>query len=936
MAIFPRPQLSLGALLFCLLFVGKLCAQVDTTRNESLLIEGQDTLRLTSDRLDSLNVALFDSTAVLDTTVADTLIPRDPKQALQDSLKEISELKSAITYKARDSIVFDFKKNMLFLYGAVEMNYESIVLKAERVRVEWEIQTMFAEGVEDSTGQLVGTPEFTEGGQTYNAREMSYNFKSQKGIVRGGRTTQADGYVIGNVAKRQPDGSFHIRRGAFTTCDAEHPHFRIQSSKLKIIPDDKIVSGPLNLVVGNFPLPVALPFGFFPNKKERTNGLLLPQYGEAPDRGFFLQGLGYYVGLNDYIDLEIRGDIYTKGGWQIAGASRYRKLYQYNGSVNVQYGIQRFGESRDGFTDPDFTESRGWKLRWNHTQPINPNTNFNANVNISSTRFLRQISFDQGDVLTNNLNSSVSFTKTFANSPFSMTLGMNHSQDVNKNLVSVELPSLNLQMNRRSPFRGIREGDMPEALNAIGVTDFLKNLGINYNLTARNQLSNVPDSSFFDVLFNPADSIEIFDETDSVFVRVPARQYISNGLRHQSSVSTNIRVLNYINVSPGFSYNEYWYFETLQRVYNRAEGTTEDFNVPGFAAARDYNFNISANTTFYGLYELLGSRRERKIRQQIIPTIGYNFRPDFAEERFGYYREVQSNRNGDTQTYNRFQNGTFGSPSQGESRSMNFGINNVFEMKYRKKESYEEDFPEEEDKYERVRLLDALGVSSSYNFAADSFRLQPFNLTARTQLLNNKLNINAGASLDPYVLEGDIEDPNDAGRRVDRLVWNETGGLGRITRANVSLTTSLRSTEFGKNKEGEEQDEAGDDFRQDLNQVFNYVDFEIPWSLRLSYNLQYSKPNLLEPTITQTARIGGDFNFTEKWKIGFQSGYDFRAKEVTLTTLNIYRDLHCWEMSFQVTPFGPLQSYSLAINVKSSTLKDLRLTRRNDWQNRRP
>ncbi|MDX2245984.1 MAG: putative LPS assembly protein LptD [Bacteroidia bacterium] len=852
--------------------------------------------------------------------------PSDPRQIYLDSLEAASDLKAEVTYKAADSIVFDVDQGILFLYENAELNYDEIGLKAKEVRVDIDKQTLYANGTTDSLGTYLGAPEFTQSGETYMSRAISYNFKTQKGRVVEGRMVESEGFVLAEVAKYHPDGTFHGQNGKYTTCDAEDPHYFIRSRKLKMLPDDKLISGPLNLVIAGFPIPVVVPFGFVPNKKGQKNGLILPQYGEAQDRGFFLRNMGYYWGINDNFDLRLEGDIYTRGGWRLGASTTYNKRYKFSGRMGFQYGVTRFNEK----TDPDFQRTAAWSVNWSHNQPIDPTARISASVNISSSnRFQREISYNQNDFFTNNLNSSVNFQKNFNNLPISFNLGVRHQQDLNKETMSLQFPELNFNMNRQTPFRGISNKNLK----------WLAQLGINYNMQARNSLETIPDTLIDDILLHPGDSLDyvVIEGGDSILTKRLGSSFYSNGMRHNASTSTTLKLFNYLNISPNFSYAEYWYTETIQKTWDSEQQKIVETPVAGFARAYDFNTSLGATTNFYGIYVLPKTKREIAFRQRFSPSVSYNLKPDFSEAKWGFFDEVQSDTTGTkTQVYSLFEDGIYGGPSRGESQSFSFNLSSVLEMKYRKKESFEEDFDEKEDKFARINVLDNIGIGTSYNFAADSFQLAPFSFRARTSLFNNKVDLNGSMTMDPYVFAPDnvpvpIKPPT--ARRQDRLMIQETGELGRITRAQISLSTSFSSKKQGAQKNrSEEFDEV--EFREISNNLYQYVDFDIPWTLRFRYNLSYTKPDLNAARITQTMNFDGDVNFTPKWKIGYSSGFDIENLEFTNTRVTIFRDLHCWEMSFSWIPFGAQKSYSLTINVRSSTLKDLRLSKNNYWQDR--
>ena len=849
-------------------------------------------------------------------------------QRYADSLRATSDLQAPVTYKAADSIIFDVEQGILFLYREADLQYEKIGLKAREVRVDLDQQTLFANGVPNAEGELEGKPEFSQDGETYNARTVAYNFKSQKGRVTEGRMVQSGNYIIADTAKYHPDGSFHGKNGKFTTCDADHPHFYIRSRRLKVLPDQRLISGPLNFVVADFPIPIIVPFGFVPKmdqQGEKKTGLLMPQYGEAQDRGFFLRGLGYYFAINDFLDLKLDGDIYTRGGWRMSAATNYRIRYKFNGSFSFEYGVQRFNEARD----PDFSRTSAWSLRWSHSQPIDPTARLTSSVNISSSnRFQRQISYNQNDFFTNNLNSSISFTKRFNNLPFNLSMSARHQQDLNKETMSMNLPEMTFTVARQTPFRHV---DNP-------YLNWLKQLGVNYDMQASNRVDNIPDSLFLPVLLRPRDTVLVEERIAGAETRLvprPAGSFYNNGLQHRATLGTTIKLLNYINITPSFNYNEFWYLETVRKAWDPEERKVVETQVPGFARGFNFQGSVGAATNFYGIYQFTRSRRQVAIRQRFSPSVSYNLRPDFADERWGFFEEVQRDTLGNTLEYSIFEDGIYGGPSRGESQALGFSLASVLEMKYRKKESFEPDFDEKEEKFARANILDNLSVNTSYNFAADSFQLADFTLRARTSLFNRKVNLNASATLDPYVFAiNPVSFPYapSAPRDQNRLLWVEERQLGRLTRAQVSLSTSFRSQELGNREKKKNFSE--DLYRDVVDNYFQYVDFDIPWSVRLRYNLSYSKPNLNPAQVTQTVNVDGDFNFTDLWKISFSTGYDIANQRATQTSINVHRDLHCFQMSFRWIPFGPQKSYSLIISAKAPTLNMLRLTKNEFWQDR--
>ncbi|MEL6844125.1 MAG: putative LPS assembly protein LptD, partial [Bacteroidota bacterium] len=509
----------------------------------------------------------------------------------------------------------------------------------------------------------------------------------------------------------------------------------------------------------------------------------------------------------------------------------------------------------------------------------------------------------------------------------SMNLGLRHQQDLNDGLMSMSLPELTVNMNRQNPFKNLQGKNL----------GFLKQLGVNYNMSARNRVQNLPDSLFLPVLLNPADSvwITVVENGDTLAKRIQGSSFYNNGLEHRASASTQIKLFNYLNISPSFNYREVWLTETTERFFDAENNTVETVPVRGFERAFDYNTSVTATTNFYGLYGLPRSRREIVFRQRFTPNVNYSLRPDFADPQYDFYRTVQRDTLGNTQTYSRFAGATYSGPGQGESQSIGFGLSSVVEMKYRSKESFEAEFDETKDRFERIRVIDNLGVSGNYNFAADSFQLSNFNLRARTSLFKNKVSVNANATLDPYAIQSftNIETGAITKRRVDEYMINTDGRLGRITRAQISFSTSLRGEELRKKQvESDQVDEA--EYAQIQRTSYQYVDFDIPWDVRVRYSLSYTNNGISEPRVVSTMNVDGSMNLTTNWKLQVSSGFDLVEREVTNTSLQIFRNLHCWDMSFRWVPFGPQRSYSFVLNVRSSTLQALRLTKNNFWQDR--
>lgn len=838
----------------------------------------------TPDSLTLLPPSVPDSTTLLlEKSRADSL-----KTARLDSLRKSSDLKSKVKYHARDSIVFDITGRFLYLYGEVVLEYEDITLKADKIWIDWKTTTMFAEGVPDTNGTVTGQPIFEEGDQTYNADALAFNFNTRKGRILGGRTQQEDNFVIGDSIKRNPDNSYFIRSGKITTCNLEEPHFYIYSDKMKVIPNDKVITGRVNMVVEEVPVPLVLPFGFFPNKKGKKSGILMPTYGNDAARGYFLRDGGYYLGINDYVDLSLRGDIFSYGSYRVNAASRYNWLYHFNGALDVKYAVNNSGDR----TDVNYSESKDFFVVWKHDQKIGNTSRLSSDVNVGSSNFLSLNSMNTNDIVTNQLMSNVAWSKTFANTPWSMNARLGHQQNTRNKTVSLEIPSIGLNRGRTFPFK---------RKNGGGKERFYEKIGYSYSAQLVNRIN-----TFDSLVFKPG-----------------FERGFQNGVRHTLPISMNLKAAKYVTISPSLNYNEYWYFREYREKWQPRNSDT----IPGrvvqdtlnqFLSGRDFSASVTASTRIYGMFPFPGQRK-RVIRHTFTPNLGYTYRPDFSSPNWGYYYQVQADSAATSfRTVSRFKDQVNGGPGIGEQQMISFGFLNLLEMKYRSMKRGQ-DTTTTKPETKKLTLLDNLGMNGSYNLAADSFQLSNLNFSARTVLLNNLLNVNLTGVMDPYWQDS-------TGKRVDRLRWTEERKPGYLTTSNLAISTSFRSKKEKPRTKPKNPDPA---ILAEIERNRElYADFNIPWSLNLSYNLLYNRPNHVQKaTVNQSVQLSGDINLTEKWKIRVSTGYDFVAKDVTLTQFNVMRDLHCWEATFSWTPFGTRKFYMLTINAKSSTLQDLKLTK---------
>ncbi len=813
-----------------------------------------DSLSNDSDKVDSLKPA-----AVKVDTV------KISKNAIDEKVK----------YQALDSIIFVVDSQLVFLYGKAEVYYGDVNLKAGEISIDQQKNLVEAKGVLDSTGKKVDNPDFSDGSQNFKSKHIIYNTKTKKGKIKEVTTVDGESYLRGESVKKDSTDVTYMQHGSYTTCNLEHPHYYFALSKLKVIPDDKIVTGPANLVVADVPTPLALPFGFFPNKKGQANGILLPTYGQANNYGFFLKDGGYYMGLSEHVDLMIRGDIYTRGSWALRTESQYAKKYKYNGNMSLSYAVFKLGE--EGF--PNFEKRKDFFVKWNHSQDpkSNPSSRFSADVNFGTSSYNSLNATNASDILANTFQSSVQYNKTFAKS--NLTLSARQSQNTATRKFDISAPELTYAVNRFYPFK---------RKHPVGANKWYEDIGLTYTNSTRAQLSTI-DSLLY------AGNINWNKE-------------VSKGTNHIVPITTSIKLLKYFTFSPTATYSESWYLQSVRKSFDNELNTIVTDTIQKFARARDLSLNTSLRTIIYGMYQFKNGP-VKAVRHVITPNLGFTYNPGLSG-----YNTVATNLNGGTSNYSRFEGAMFGAPSLVKSGFVNMGLVNNLEMKVRSKKDTISGF-------KKYKIFENLSVDSRYDVLADSFQLSPFNINLRTAPIEN-MSINMNAVADPYRL-----DPV-SGRKVDEFIADQSNDLARITSMNLAISFNLKS------KQANPQTESKTATKEELEEInrnrYQYVDFNIPWTLNVSYNFIYSKPAYVTD-IKQTVSFNGDFNVTDNWKVGMNSGFDLKQKKFTYTSMNIYRNLHCWEIRLNMVPFGFRKSYSLDINVKSSILQDLKLSRKRDW-----
>lgn len=830
------------------------------------------------------------------------------KVQIEDSIKKANQskpkkksLEAPFDYLSSDSTEMLLNEQKLRMFNNAQVKYQGIDLKAENIILDMNTKIITAYGNTDSVGETKGKPLFKDGEEEFEADTIIYNFETKKGLIKGVFTKQGEGYLHSEVNKKLPNNEICIKHGKYSTCDLEHPHYYLALTKAKIIPDDKIISGPAYLVIEDITLPIGIPFGFFPNRKGGASGIIIPGYGDDLSRGFFLRDGGYYFHINDYLDTKLLGDIYSKGSWGVSNETRYNVKYKFNGSLYGKYS--KFITNSD---EPNRQESVTYNIKWLHRQDpkSNPYSTLSADVNFGSSKFKQFNNTSQNDRLSTTQSSSVAYNRKFANLPLNLSINARQSQKTNLSNVNtagtmdITLPEANWSMSRIYPFKGLKK---------IGADTWYEKIGISYTGNFKNIVTGLNE--------------------DTLWTNYTLTQF-KNGIQHSVPISTTLNVFKKLNISPSLSLKERWYFMSLNRKFNPDSNEVEIDTLNGFARSGDFMLSVPLTTKLYGMYQFVGKDPIVKaVRHVVTPTVSFLWRPDFSEKQWGSYQHLYY---GDSLVgvYSKFSegpagtwNGIYGNAPKGKSGIVNFNLNNNLEMKVRDRR--------DTTKGEKViKLIDRLSFRTGYNLAVDSMNWQPISISAGTKI-GRILNVDLSATLNPYHIN------ESTGAIINNLMWKD-GRIGRLTNANLSSGVTLNSEGLKNDKkpsrlsEGEKESLRVMGISEQMIDM-GYADFSMPWSLNFRYNVNYTKTGISKETVTQTLNIDGSINITKNWKGTFRSGWDFQKKEISYTSVTLLRDLHCWQMSFNWVPFGRYQSYYFKINVKSSMLQDLKYEQRRSW-----
>ena len=846
------------------------------------------------------NAAAADAPAVpRDTLAADTLAADTmQRDTARKPRKATGFLDGAIEGKSTDSLVYDVRNKLVYVYNEGDVTYQNSNLKADFMRIDMTDKTVFAYGKPDSLDgkAIVTKPEFSDGSASYQMDTITYNFATEKAKIKGVATQQGDGWLVGGSVKKMPDNTINIQDGMYTTCDeTDHPHFYLAMTKAKVQPGKKVITGPAYLVMEDVPIYfLGIPFGFFPINMGPKSGLLMPSYGEDGTRGFFLRDLGYYITLGDYADLAVRGGFYTLGSWEASAASRYIKRYKYSGSFNIQYSNIKTGEKGE----PDYLKQSNFRVQWTHSQDAkaNPGSTFSASVNFATSGYNRYSANTLNDILSTQTNSSISYSKSWTGTPFSLSANMAISQNSSNQSISLTLPTVVFNVSRIYPFKRKEK---------TGKDRWYEKISMQYTGKMTNSVTT----------------------TESEIFTKKTLENMKNGIEHSIPVSASFNVFNYINLSPSFNYNEKWFFKKVEYEWNPMTNKVDTMaNEYGFYRLYNYSMSVSASTTVYGMYDFTKKKRDRKIqaiRHVLTPSIGFSYTPDFGDFKYGYYKSLQRDSLGTTQTYSPYAVNAYSVPSSGRNMSMNFSLSQNLEMKVLSKR--------DTSGVKKIKLIDELRISGSYNFLADSMRLSTIPISFRTTLFGN-FGINLSATLDPYRLTPD-------GKRINKLFFP-----GRIVSTGWSFGYTFKSRDDRSQTAINDITSIPPEYmnpfydpygtmdpvlrRQYMAQT--YYDFSLPWNFGFNYTVNYSittgnyPPKGYKKNVTQTVGFNGSLNLTPKMGITFQGGYDIKANRLTTSSVSITRDLHCWQMSFSWIPFGTYRSWSFNIGVKAASLSDLK------------
>ncbi|MEE0360728.1 MAG: putative LPS assembly protein LptD [Prevotella sp.] len=899
---------------------------IPTALGSDAAAQGPDTTKM-----DSLQLAIYHHNKAIDDSLAFDSLNRQKKNGID----------APVVYSAEDSLIYEGATGLAYLFGDSHVKYENMDLTSEKVYMSMDSSLVHATGARDSSGAMFGTPVFVMGSDTYESDTMAFNFKTKKGLINEVYTAQQDGFLTSELSKRASSGELFLQHGRYTTCDQPHPDFYIALSRAKVRPGKDVVFGPAYLVIADVPLPLAVPYGFFPFTKSYSSGFIMPTYGDETERGFYLRDGGYYFAISDKMDLKLLGEIYTKGSWGLSVASNYRKRYRYSGSFYASYQNTINGEKNM----PDYSKQTSFKIQWSHRQDAkaNPFRTLSASVNFATSSYERNnltSMYNPQSYTQSTRTSSVSMTNTFSNIGLTLSTTMNLNQRMQDSTISLTLPDLNISLSRIYPFKRKK---------MAGKERWYEKISLSYT----GQLSN-----------------SITTKENRLLHSSLTRDW-RNGMQHNIPISANFTLFDYLNINPQFTFTDRMYTNKIMRSWDTENQREVTDTIDGFYNLYNWRLSVSASTKLYGMYvpwrKLFGDKIVA-IRHVFTPQVSFNYAPDFGASRYGYYETYQrtdADGNVSLVEYSPYSNGLFGVPGRGKTGSISVDISNNIEMKLRS--------DDDSTGYKKVSIIDELGASMSYNMATDIRPWSDLNTRLRLKLTKNyTFNLNATFATYAYEL-----DENGNPRVSDHVTRYSQGKFGRFQGMSQNISYTLDNNKVmnfikwlkgERVKKDDDEDKPAEEEEDYLDPETNedktlqegqrgakkkdagkaetdedgYMKFSIPWSLSFGYgismredvggNFNYDKMRY-PYAFTQTLNFSGNIRLSDGWNISFSSGYDFENKKISMTTASLGRDLHCFNMSCSVV-LSPYTSYNFSFRCNAATLTDvLKYDKRSSYSN---
>ena len=884
-------------------------------------------------KMDSMQLAIWRHNKAIDDSLAFDSLNRKRKNGID----------APVHYTAEDSIVYDATTGLAHLYGQSTVKYTDMDLASEKIYINLDSSIVHATGAQDSTGTLFGTPSFKMGSDEYESDTMAFNFKTKKGLISGVYTQQEDGYLTSELSKRNDKGELFLQHGRYTTCDEPHPDFYIALSRAKVRPGKNVVFGPAYLVVADVPLPLAIPYGFFPFSKSYSSGLIMPTYGDETERGFYLRDGGYYFAINDRMDLKLLGEIYTKGSWGLSAASNYRKRYRYSGSFFASYQNTINGEKNM----PDYAKQTSFKIQWSHRQDAkaNPFRTLSASVNFATSSYERNnltSMYNPQSMTQSTRTSSVSMTNTFSSIGMTLSTTMNLNQNMRDSTIALTLPDVNISISRFYPFKRKK---------AAGKERWYEKISMSYTGHLSNSISTKEDKLMHSSL---------------------TRDW-RNGMQHTIPIQGNFTLFDHLNINPSINFTDRTYTNKVMRSWDATAGREVRDTIDGFYNVYNWSMSVSASTKLYGMFipnrKIFGDKIQA-IRHVFTPSLSFNYAPDFSASRYGYYENYQkTNADGIVELveYSPYQGSLYGVPGKGKTGSISMSISNNVEMKIKS--------DDDSTGVKKISIIDELGASMSYNLAS---KIRPWSdLTTNLRLkLSKSYTFNVNAVFRTYAYE---LDENGKPRLSEHTTRYSQGKFGRFQGISQNLSYTLDNTKVGnfikwlkgervkkddKDDSRNTEDDDEDDYERETNEdktlqagqrgakrenagkaetdEDGYMAFSLPWSLSFGYGItmrentggQFNYKTMNYPySYTQTLNCSGNIRISDGWNISFSSGYDFDNKKISMTTASLSRDLHCFNMSCSVV-LAPYTSYNFSFRCNAATLTDaLKYDKRSSYSN---